>query len=284
MIEVDFLFGLAFVWLVFAAVSDYKTREIPNWLNFSLVIFALGFRFFYSLFSSGDFSFFYYGVLGYIAFFVLAEILYYSKVFAGGDATLMKSVGAVLPIFPALSANIGFALLFLFLFFFVGALYGVFGSIFISLKHFKKFKKGFGETFSKNKKGIILGEFFGLLLLIGGFYLQEFFFFGIIVFLFPYFFVFLKSVDEYCMVHEVPVSKITPGDWLYEDVKIGSKTIKSNWNGLSEDEIKILRKSKKKVLLKYGIIFAPVFLISFVLLWITFEFNLFQFLLKIFGA
>jgi Flp pilus assembly protein protease CpaA len=58
MIEIYVLFFLAFTWITFAVVQDLKTREIANWLNFSLVIFALGIRFFYSFFSEVGFSFF----------------------------------------------------------------------------------------------------------------------------------------------------------------------------------------------------------------------------------
>ena len=32
--------------MIFAVVQDLKKREIANWVNFSLIIFALGFRFF----------------------------------------------------------------------------------------------------------------------------------------------------------------------------------------------------------------------------------------------
>lgn len=58
MFETVFLFVLALAWIVFATVQDIRTREIANWLSFSLIIFALGFRFFYSLFFAGNFAFF----------------------------------------------------------------------------------------------------------------------------------------------------------------------------------------------------------------------------------
>jgi Flp pilus assembly protein protease CpaA len=56
--EVLFLFILGLVWILFATIQDIKKREIADWLSFSLIIFAIGFRFFYSLFE-GNFSFFY---------------------------------------------------------------------------------------------------------------------------------------------------------------------------------------------------------------------------------
>ena len=71
MFEEMFLVVLGLIWIVFAMVEDLKTREIFNWVNFSLIIFALGFRFFFSLFSGEGFQFFYQGLIGLGIFFVL---------------------------------------------------------------------------------------------------------------------------------------------------------------------------------------------------------------------
>ncbi|MBU2612631.1 MAG: prepilin peptidase [Nanoarchaeota archaeon] len=337
MIEVDFLLGLALIWIVFATFSDIKSREIPNWLNFSLIVFALGFRFFYSLFlGSGDgffwaivlfalglflvlnfhgsyfktrgeellrfffyslificviyfilvnpgnflkgnFDFFYQGLIGLGVFFILGNLFYYGRVFAGGDVKLMISLGAVLPVFLIFEQNVEVFILFFFLFFGVGGFYGIIGSTFISIKNFKQFKKGFGKTFSKNKRIFIIYSSFGILFLALGFFMSYLVYFGIVLFLIPYLYIFLKSVDEYCMIKEVPVSKLTPGDWLYKDVKIKNKTIRANWDGLSEEEINLIKHHKKKVLVRTGIVFAPVFLISFVLFLVLLRSNFLSF-------
>ena len=264
--EFIFLFGLGFVWVLFATVSDIKTKEIPNWLNFSLIAFALSFRFFYSLFLvPQDFSILYQGIIGLAIFFVLGEIFYYGKLFAGGDKKLFVGLGAVLPFFPDFFQNLNAFLVFFLLFFFSGAVYGIAGSIFISLKNPKKFKRGFKVLFKRYKRNLIFSISFGIIALLAGFFVNSFLYIGIILFLFPYFFLFIKTVDDFCMVREVPISKITPGDWLYKDVRIGKKIIKATWSGLSESDIKLLR-MRGKVKIRYGIIFAPVFLISFVLL------------------
>ena len=46
------LIVLAFIWIVFASIQDWRTKEVSDWLNASLLIFALLFRFLYSLFSN----------------------------------------------------------------------------------------------------------------------------------------------------------------------------------------------------------------------------------------
>ena len=98
MLEVIFLIVLGLIWIVFATLQDLKEREVANWLNFSLIIFALGFRFFFSLFAEQGFSFFYQGLIGLGIFFIVGNGLYYARVFAGGDAKLMIALGTILPL------------------------------------------------------------------------------------------------------------------------------------------------------------------------------------------
>ena len=43
-------------------------------------------------------------------------------------------------------------------------------------------------------------------------------FLPLIILLFPVLFIYAKSVEESCMIVEVSGSKVTVGDWLYEEV------------------------------------------------------------------
>jgi hypothetical protein len=73
------------------------------------------------------------------------------------------------------------------------------------------------------------------------------------------------------MVRSILPSKLTVGDWLYKDILVGKTKIKANWDGLTQREINLLKRKKKKVLVRYGIQFAPAFLIAFIL-FIVFKF------------
>ena len=275
MADLIFIFLLALVWLIFAVIQDLKTREIANWLNISLIIFALSFRFFYSLFSE-NFSFFYQGLIGAGIFFVMANLLYYGKFFAGGDAKLMMALGAILPFSESFSVNLKiFSLLFL-IFFIVGALYTVVSTIYLSLRNFNAFKKEFSKIFKKNKKRIFLAFIFGLILMIFGFWQEIFFILGFLIFLLPYFYVYVKSVDEACLVKEIKTSQLREGDWLYKNVKIGKRIIRANWNGLTKQEILLLKKKNKTILIRYGVPFSPVFLISFLIVFYFWKTSAFE--------
>jgi len=273
MFEVIFLSVLAILWIIFAVIQDLKKREVPNWLNFSLIIFALGFRFFYSLFSGENFSFFFQGLIGFGIFLVLGNLFYYARMFAGGDAKLLISLGAVLPFSDKFMVNLEFFLLFFVLFFFAGAVYSIGASIFLTVKNYGKFKKEIRNQAKKNKILLYAVMFFGLALMSIGFSEKIFFFIGILVFLLPYFYVYVKAVDESCMVKKIRTAELREGDWLYRNVRVGRRIIKARWEGLSKEEIRLIRKKYRQIVIRQGVPFAPVFLITFLIyvsLWKSF--------------
>ena len=284
MFEIIVLSIFALIWLVFASVQDLRTRMVSNWISFSLIIFVLGFRFFYSLFNE-NFAFFYQGLIGLGIFFVLGNLLYYGRMFAGGDAKLMIALGTILPFSENLSINIKIFILFFILFLFAGAFYGLAWSIFLSSKNFKIFKKEFSKQLNKNKKIIYPSIFFAIILIILGFYEILFFYFGILAFIFPYLYIYAKAVDEACLVKKIKTSDLEEGDWLYHDLKIQKKLIKANWHGLEKEQIKKIQKKFKEIKIRQGIPFVPVFLISFlILIYIYFQnFELIEILFENFG-
>ncbi|MFA4953178.1 MAG: prepilin peptidase [Candidatus Pacearchaeota archaeon] len=267
MFEVIFLIVLALIWIVFASVQDLKHREVANWLSFSLIVFAVGFRFFWSLFSpNSNFMFFYQGLIGLGIFFVIGNLFYYSRLFAGGDAKLMIALGPVLGFSSNFLTNLKIYFIFLIVYLFAGMFYGIFWSLSLMLRNFKSFKKEFTKLFYKNSRLVLLVSFIGMVLVFFGFIDLIFSYFGFLILIIPYVYLFAKAIDEACMIKNVKVSELVEGDWLYKDVKIGRKLIKANWDGLSKEDIKLLRKKKKSVLIRQGIPFVPVFLIAFLIL------------------
>ena len=267
MFEVIFLLILAGIFISVASVRDLKIREIPNWLSFSLIIFALGFRFFYSLFEASNFSFFYQGIIGFGIFFILGNLFYYARLFAGGDAKLMIAMGSILPFSESFFINVKIFSVWFLIFLFVGMIYGLSWSFFLMFNNKREFKKEIKKQFSENKKIFFMAVILGLILIILGFFYELFFILGIFIFITPYIFIYAKAVDESCMIKKLNPKELTEGDWLYKDVKISkNKIIKATWGGLSMKEIKLLRKNKKYVFVRQGIPFIPVFFFSFVIL------------------
>jgi Flp pilus assembly protein protease CpaA len=265
-IEDLFLIFLGLIWIVFAVIQDLKKREIANWLNFSLVIFALAFRFFYSLFNDQGFSLFYQGIIGFGILLLIGNLLYYGKVFAGGDAKLMIALGAVIPFSNNFYSNLNSIFIFLLFFLVAGAFYGIILSIILVIKNKRRFSKEFSKQFKRKKNIFYIFTLLGLVFIVLAFFQSLFLYLGILVFISPYVYFSAKSVDESCMIKRLDTKKLREGDWLYKDIKIGNKIIEAKWSGLSKEEIILLRKRKKRVLIRQGIPFSPVFLISYLFL------------------
>jgi Flp pilus assembly protein protease CpaA len=270
--EVLFLFILGLVWILFATIQDIKKREIADWLSFSLIIFAIGFRFFYSLFE-GNFSFFYSGLIGLGIFFIIGNVFYYGRLFAGGDAKLMIAMGVLLPFSFSFYSNLFSFFSFLVLFLVSGSIYSMIFSVSLSGKYFKKFKPEFKKQFKKFKKKILLFTFLAIVLAGFGFLNNSlFFFFGLIVFILPYLYVYAKAIDESVMVAQISPKNLQEGDWLYKNVKVGGKNIKTSWGGITREQISFLKKNNKKVYVRQGIPFVPTFLISYLIYFLFFVF------------
>ena len=265
--ELIFLFILVFIWLLAASISDLKKREVPNWLSFSLIVFAFAFRLFYSVLNA-DFWFLLNGVIGFGVFFGFAYLFYYGRVFAGGDAKLLMALGSVLPFTSSLYQNFFIFIVFILLLLIVGSIYGLIYSLVLVVLNTKKFSSEFMRQFKTKRRLFLISLIFFFLFFIFIIFIKEIslFVFPFLILLFPILYVYAKAVEEACLVKYVDVKDVTIGDWLYEEVRIKKKKIKPYWEGLNEEDLELLKKYKKKVLIKQGIPFVPVFLIAFSIL------------------
>jgi Flp pilus assembly protein protease CpaA len=276
MYEMIFLWALTLIYIISAVIQDIKTKEIANWISFSLMVFALGFRFFYSLFQGDGFVFFYNGLIGLAIFFVIGNLLYYGKVFAGGDAKLMISLGTILPYSSNIFSNIQGFFNFILIFLFVGFFYIFASSTFFCVKNFKSFKEEFLKQLKKNKKLMIIAACISILLLLFGFVEKLSFALGLLILFTSFLYLYSKAIDESCMIKEVKTQNLREGDWLYSNLKIGKKIINAKWEGINKKDIRDIKKKYKQVKIRQGIAFSPVFLISFIVfvLLVIFNFNL----------
>lgn len=260
-----FLIILGLVWIIVAIIQDMKRREVDNLWNFSLIAFALAYRIAVSIFIN-DYWFALNGLIGFFIFILLGNLFYYLRLFAGGDAKLMMALGTIFPLSYSWIANIKIFGFFILLFLLGGSIYALIYSFCLVVQNFNNFKKEFVEQWGNYKNLFLIGLIFALFLVLSAFLISQtgFVFIGLVILLFPVLYVFAKSVEESCMVREVSWDKVTEGDWLYKDVKIKGKLIKADWEGVSKKELELIRKSKKKIFVKYGIPFTPSFLFGFV--------------------
>jgi Flp pilus assembly protein protease CpaA len=265
-----FLVAVGLLWIAVAVIQDLRKREVANWWNFSLVAVALAYRACLSAYL-WDYWPILWGLIGFAAFFILAYGFYYARVFAGGDAKLLMGVGAVLPFSNALNDNLFIFAYFLVLLLSCGGIYGLLYSFALSYKNRKKFGKEFFSQLDKNKKMVNIFIILAIIIVVGVSIIGEYLFvwFALIVLLFPFLYIYAKSIEESSMIKAKKARELTVGDWLYKPVKVGRKTIKPNWEGLSEQELKLIQRYRGKILVKEGIPFTPAFLFALIILvWI----------------
>ncbi len=93
MLVIDPRTGVLFILLILAAVIDYRTYKIPNWLTLGGVVFGLAYNTVYSFRSHGGFLW----ALGGLSLgFVIMLPLYALKAMGAGDVKFMAMVGSFL--------------------------------------------------------------------------------------------------------------------------------------------------------------------------------------------
>ena len=259
------LIAIAVVWILIAIIQDFRSLEVANWWNFSLIVFVLAYRSFLSV-SKANYWYVLWGVIGLGIFWIISEGFYYARMFGGGDTKLLMALGTILPLSLQWQENLQIAIIFLMMFLFSAAIYGTVYSIVLVIIKYNSFKKEY-DMLSKNyKKEILSLVFLSIIFLALSliFNIPAGVWLSILILISPFLLISAKSIENTCLIRKVAVSKLTIGDWIVEKVKIGRKTIKPNWQGLSEEELKTIKKYKGKVKVKYGIPFTPAFLFGII--------------------
>jgi hypothetical protein len=267
---------LALVWIIGAVFQDFKRREVDNLWNFSLIAFALAYRLSVSIFNQ-DYWFILNGLIGLAIFFVLHNLFYYARLFAGGDAKLLMALGTILPLSFDWIINLKLFGLFILIFLVGGSVYAILWAFCLVIINWKRFYKEFIKQLKTYRQLFLVAIIFTIIWVIFAFFISQtgFVLIGLVVLLFPVLFAFAKAVEESCMIKKLNPNQITEGDWLYKDILVGGKKIKSSWDGVSKKDLELIRKKyKNRVLIKQGIPFTPAFLFGFVgLLWLVWEYG-----------
>ncbi len=171
--------------------------------------------------------------------------------------------------FDSITLNL-LSFLFKFLFFSIIS-GGVFALVLILYYYFKNIKK-IKISFKWYEIALIFGIFVvgSLFFMINKLYSILFFMVLVIYILIKV----SKKVENFAFITKKSISKIVPGDWIVEDIKIEEKLIYSKEDfklGVNEDQLKKLKdlheKNKlKSVLVKDGIAFLPPMFIAFIIM------------------
>lgn len=283
MIAESIIFLIVLVALIIGTYTDFKTREVPDWLNYGLIFIGFGLRILFTIVYQ-DWNYLLYGIIGFAAFFLLALVMFYAGQWGGGDAKMVMGLGALIGLELGIDAFlIGFFINIIIF----GALFGFLFSIYLAISNRKGFAKEFSKRFrekGREKWFVWIGTIALLIVSIfvpASIKVSVVLLAGLLLISF-YMFIYLKAVEKASMIRWVAPEKLTEGDWVVQDVIIGGKRICGPKDlGLEQKQIERLIRLKrqnkiKKVLIKYGIPFVPSFLIAFIAtyLWGNFVFQM----------
>ena len=250
---------VALIGSLLAGIEDLKTTEISDEIPTLMAAFGLFYWFIFSL-QKGFLAPAFNSVLTGFILLAFGWLFYRTGQWGGGDAKLLSAFGFLFP-YTIKSGSMPFIITFTLNLFLVGAIYMVVYIALLGLKN-QDIIRDFLKRIKKNKKlffisiGIWLVSY--TVLDRAGFATISytlscvFFFTSLIIILF---WLYAKSVESVEFVKRIPVSELKEGDVLYNSKK---------WDGITKEELKHIKKSKKFVKIKEGVRFGPSFFLTLV--------------------
>lgn len=260
--------------LVIASFSDIKTREVPDWLNYGLVAFAIGSALILSVYH-GYWHIIISSLVGLAIGLAIGLLMFYTGQWGGGDSKLIIGLSALIGFsISDLAYGVPLLVIFIINILVVGAVYGLVFTFIKALLNFRKFRQ-VSEEKLRSKKIIVMRIILLLLGILSLIFLlftnsiESALIFGLVIILFIFFYlwIFVSTVEKTCMIKKIKVSKLTEGDWILNDVvkkkKVVLKPVKT---GVTLKQIAMLKKLRiTEVTIKIGIPFVPSFLIAYIL-------------------
>lgn len=268
-------------------ITDLQKREVADWINYSLIVSGFGLRIIQSLFT-GQWDGLLWGIAGFTIATGIAFAMYFGGQWGGGDAKMLMGLGVLFATYPATTPLVFFGMFFLYSMI-AGAFMGVFYSIYLAIIHNKEFRRHWKKQFKiHNKYRILVYSIVAIAMLTSVIsHTHAFRILGIILaaglFIGFYALVFIRSVEQGCMIQRISPQQLVEGDWIAKDVIIDGKRIVGPSNlGINTQQITLLHQAYKDnkirtVAVKVGMPFVPAFLIGLVATLIlgTTLFNLF---------
>ena len=259
--------------LALATISDFRKKEVPNFLSFFLLFSAIGIRIMFFIFNPSLEAAFK-PLFGLAFALPVAFVLYYLKQWGGADAKLFIALGIALGWSNERFSIVNFSLLLLV----AGGVYGIAFLIYLAVKQRKKLN--FRNELRKRKKQFAFAIFVTLIIVFLSFkfvYVLPFALLPVAAFFAS---VFGKKLDR-LFVKQVKPEELVEGDWIAQKYSDGNKIICTPKTIATKRIIRKLIALKKKKKLNYikvkeGIPFIPSFLIAFVLLYFFDALALFQ--------
>ncbi len=262
------LLAIGVVGFGYCGYKDLKTTEFEDWMPYCIIIAALVARGAYAFLMS-DFSAITNSVLFGLVFLGFGYLLYFLRQWGDGDAWLMGALGFLFPdtagFTPLVTTLMPFPLLMIFNFFLVALLYLIVYSLILGIRT-PSICRTVKKNLSERKAGIIMTfAAVGAAALAFPLYLSYAYYIPLesfwTIYLMPFLAAGLLVFMQYARAIEKDLFKRRI---KAKDLKVGDVIISDKWRGLTEKEVKALRRKGGEVWIKEGVRFAPVFVINLI--------------------
>ncbi len=261
--------GAAIVITIIGTITDLQNRWAPDYISYFGVLFGLSGHAILGLQQNSYWPFLL-SLIGAGVFMGFGWLMSAFGAWGGGDAKMLVALGALMPYYQPIISNYHsapwpFPVTLWLNILILGAVLGVVGTILIFARNFKIILPEIKNQFSKNKwllrlsagliilspAGLLANKYIALSVLLAGAL-------GIL-------FLALKSVETTCMHKDTKPEKLVEGDWLINEVKIGSVHIQPTKAGLETEDIKKIKELAAQgkittVRVKEGLPYLPAFL------------------------
>jgi len=258
--------AIAIAGTLIGAYTDIRTRLVPDWTSYFMLTAGLGGHAILSLLSKSIWPIAY-SAIGAGIFFAVGYLLYKAGVWGGGDAKLLPALGSLL----AFSTSIAiwpFLVSFWLNLLILGAVFGIFGMLFLFFKNrtktiielkgmIRKFKLPFYST-------IFATALFGIVTTF-----EKTAIFGFIIAVLGLLLFVLKATEKAALHKSIQPNKLVEGDWILDEIKCGSYCYVPKKIGVEKADIaKMIELEKlgklKDVKVKDGIPYVPAFLAALI--------------------
>ena len=190
---------IALITLIIATISDIKTKEIPDYLNYSVIALALVLRLIYSLFTS-NYSLIIYALITLVIMYALGSLMSYTRQWGGGDTKILIALSVLfstkIQIFEFTRlGNFPYIITFIFNLLLAGSVYSIIYMLILAIKNRNKFMKSYKEI-SIEKNMIILKIIvfiLALTIIISSIFFDQIILTMLALFIILYFYIFLLA-------------------------------------------------------------------------------------------
>ncbi len=260
---------------IIGSYTDLKTREVPDLVNYSMMIIGVLISSILTIFNSNP-AYIIASFLGLATGWILGSIMFFLRQWGGGDVKMIAGVGALMGLSPQELPGIPLFIAFLILSMVAGAIYGILYLFYLAFKNKKEYLKEYKKI--SNKKIIKLFKKLYLIttpIIIALMFITKLDMqltillikFLLIIILTFYLAIFGQAISKVSSTKKIKTEELTEGDWINEEIK----GIEVSKTGITQEQIqKIKEKGIKTVTVTEGIPFIPSFLFGLILTYLLF--------------